>query len=839
MKRISIFALALLLAAIAWFVLDGEESEPTPSLANASSLASDPDEHSSIQSGTKENPDDVTREVLDTSQALAPEPSGSDETVLLTFVQSETQEPLPHLDFFHFRRTAGDSPDWKNIDEHIREYGDPHRTDANGQIAIPTTASLSYVSVWEDGLFARHYLRSSGGKEQTVEVSIEEQLRVEVIDAEGAPAADIQVSFLEYLAPKNARSLVTARTDAQGVAILKHLQFHDPVGRSSNPRGVILGVASLAPPGKKFPRTKTPSAVRLQLPPTAIVHLSAFQADGTLFPDGTNLSLQAIAPNDLGNLLFGQDDFSKDLLLGSDRLPMQNGRASFHAELRLHLEFALHLPSHRRMITAHSEGPTAAGQEVELEIRLQEEPCWVVGRLVDTHGVALAKSNCQGRLATQGGSGPIEFITDEHGVFRIPIDDRLLRQKFDEPGDSVFRSISIQCVRDKGHALIGHFPLNRNLEPGENHIGDVNIGAELLLKGRVIDTEGLPVAYATLRPRWSQDADPSFQEPHVFAPLGTNRAFRVDAQGQFEVWTSQASTLMQTHIQAHGFLPRDMILEPGQAFTEIVLQRKNENRIRVLLPEGTPQNHLEFTFHDVGGSTQKPFRRMTPKQGSLELGRLAAGVYRLSVCLRGDQVPILEMGNILVGPDTAVDPRLDPLDLRQAFLLMELNVIGPHGLAAQTFQYRFLDAEGKEYTAPNRGLLPVRSGREPLNLWTEESLVASVSCNAGYQEVRLQPATKLILHLSSIPELGPKEGLLVLVSGPGRLDEDQAYIPGEDLTFITRESGTIDITILSLANHENEAEFDWLETNGASQFQIEVAPGALEVRADLKVTRRE
>lgn len=834
MNRLLIPILILaLLGGGAWVLMSGDAAEGTKGEETGLGGAV-----SHGETGDLDSPADMHAEGLSRQEAAdgnEGEVASSASQVRIRFVHAETGEALPDLRFHHLEPAPRESFPPREIHDLIEARGTAGRTDALGNAAVPAPERFAFILVREPGLFTRHVLRTLDEETHTVKVSTEESMTVEVVDADGAPASGILVRYFSYRTEADAFGLVEDRTDAHGIAKLEQLQFYDPIKQAGVRRGVGLALPGVDPPIQHFLREETPAHLRFQLPPTATVHLRAFRHDGSSFPDGTEVSLQATDMGDLGTL-FRDRSFQEDLLMGHDRRPLSGGKASFQVALHQELRFGLHLPHHRHSVIDEAPGPTRAGEEMDLELRLEEAPCWVVGRMLDGNGDPLREVFHNGRLHTHDGSGPLTFDTDMDGNFRIPIESRQVRSPYDEEDDEAYRRIIFRAEPQDGIALVGTIVLDRDLEPGENSVGDIRLETDLLLQGQVVDAQGMGVPRARIIAKWHANAGDAFRGKKVGAPFGTTRTFRTDAEGRFEVRSAEPAGLMMLNVQAKGFLNQSLAMDPGQSDVRIVMEGQTLNSVRVTLPEGMSTEQLRIVMlRDNGADSWKNTIWFRDGVGSME--RLASGTYLLEARLRGSHTLLESVPDVIVQPGSPQDPRLDPLDLRARITMMDLEVLGTDGLPVESYSYALAEKSINDWQGIRDAIFPVPSSMETIEVWTEDSLRETIPVRAGRQEVRLRAARSLVVRIGEDFQLQESESLLLRAKIPGTESQDLPVRPGMELTLHYHDAGTLELSMFSLTERDGGTFFAWLLADGRGTVKIEVGEDGSVEPVELAISR--
>jgi hypothetical protein len=110
-----------------------------------------------------------------------------------------------------------------------------------------------------------------------------------------------------------------------------------------------------------------------------------------------------------------------------------------------------------------------------------------------------------------------------------------------------------------------HMYTTVRIEPGKRlDLGEVRLGPELRLRGRVVDSAGQPVGGASLS--WAELK----WLGHV-QPFATNRMARTEADGTFELWRTGRGTIAVSARTREGLVARGVFENPPPAPVELRL----------------------------------------------------------------------------------------------------------------------------------------------------------------------------------------------------------------------------------------------------------------------------
>ena len=153
-------------------------------------------------------------------------------------------------------------------------------TDTDGRVALPPCDERVHVRLYHGWLEGRETLAANDGDEHVVELRPTSDLLVNVVDAQGSPANDVQVSFRRGLTGE-----AYARTNADGLARLRDRRKW----MSEHFVGLYMRVACEVPAGEPVALVLRmlpgPEPLELRLPPGG-----SFVVDGAAGSGGPNFA---------------------------------------------------------------------------------------------------------------------------------------------------------------------------------------------------------------------------------------------------------------------------------------------------------------------------------------------------------------------------------------------------------------------------------------------------------------------------------------------------------------------------------------------------------------------
>ena len=604
-----------------------------------------------------------------------------------------------------------------------------------------------------------------------VPVYLDRSLRVQVLHHDGSPAPGIRVSFAG-IRPRTGKSTewAFAHSNIDGVAVIPHMQLHDPhpqsMGGDDIP-AVIACIASATPPMQRFEVGQSPpNEMELHLPPLGFAEVHALRADGNSFPDGQEVSLQGSRPGSPGTGSMGYAFLRLEPVRGLETRPLKDGAAVFPVALGEELEYGLHLQDHQTFPWGFGKGPMEVGQTVRFEIRLEEEPCYLRMRIVDRDGQALAGQEVSVQPLHSGYGVSTSITSDTKGFLQIPIEDRFAPVRSEGLSYLPPRSLMLTCAPRLGVRLAGLRQIGEDLKPGINHSEDLILGATLLAQGQVTDIHGVGIAGVQLR----FQADPKKLDGALGSPAGIS-GLLTDAQGRFQLWNASGFEGILLKATRHPYRPGEARFRAGAAEVEIILRESSGHSIQVLLPEGANSDPVQLMFTRQGNA-KHPTVLSTgpPADGSpMDLWHFPEGTYDIEVKLRGLQKPILELKDVHLSADALQDPRLKPLDLRPFLALGSVEVQGSRGSPIEEFRFGFEESNNSHNGISGEPILYVKESNR-IEVWTSKTRRSTVPLSQTTQRVLLEPAFEIPVRIEASPIL--EEGASIM-----------AYLTAADRSF--------------------------------------------------------
>lgn len=590
-------------------------------------------------------------------------------------------------------------------------------------------------------------------------------VRVHVLDAAGRDAVDVPVSLdcCDADGEQQASYGDGIATDGAGMAAFQHAQSRQ-VWNWGKHRGepVAQWAACVKVPGLEVGRVlvdaQSPPVepVEIRLPPTGRLKVKV-TFEGRPIPGLDRLRFHA-GPRDTADALNGswytyvdQDGWARfgHVPLGKTLYVLPGGAASWDIEVA---------------------GPTEPEQEVTAALEIADSVVTLVGRLLEADGAPVAGQTITADFHARIMSGTTQVQTDKDGRFVWAV----YRPRPEEKTELALDRLAFE------RRLTGTPPQRVNVPPralvvGRNDLGDLRFTVDSLVVGGhfVFDTPGSTRTW--------------FQIERAGDSRGRNgstvrwemvQGLQVDVQedGAFQVRGTVEPGRYRLRLEANNHLPVDPVeFQVGTADLRIDVHRGVPLEVDCQLPAGVETRNLWLRVQPAGSAASpKPADdeewhplRQDPLRGQTwgEAGQtvkyrwpaLPAGTCSLLVLAPGLAEPLVRIDDIALPLPQGGDPRLHPLDLRDAIgtLRVKLTMQGERQRDAFLFfQPQFDDrtwhairmtAGESVLPVPKRpvDLLFASDGLRPVTVRGEHDLV----------EVTLEPWPTVAVHFLGLDAL--------------------------------------------------------------------------------------
>jgi len=785
MKNSLLWIVVSLLVIGAWWVWDST-NQPLEKNAQSQAVEIAPSEIEPVAATEVAPPPTPERSQLSTQPVLE-DLEASAEQILLTVVHASTGEALPGMEVRWKEMPTTERIPFDDLDSVLENSGQAGRTNQAGQILLPNNGlNLEVIAQGQDlhGRARRWWKEKSDS--MLIKAAKDQTVRVFVTLADGSPAEDVVVKYVQIHGPEMSRSRHSARTNAQGIVLLEHLQV-SMLGADPNlMQAILVGIPTEETLQELFHLLDgPPKEVRFQLPAIGFVKVIMKEADGTVFPDGTEIRLQKT----------GVLSSTNESLLGLDTRKTSHGQALFPVGLNLNVVANIYLQEHRTTQTESGDGPTFPGQTVTLNFQLEEEPCFISGRFLKKDGSPISNKKILGNLAMRNASQGFRTQTGEDGSFKLPIRDRKFSTKDPYDDGTPFRIAKFSYTPQDGEMLSGQRHLNRTLAPGENDLGDIVLGEELLISGKIVDQYGDPVPNANLSIRGTSTDLRSFGGQPLRVSVGGSY-LNSGPDGSFALYGTDAVSLLLIKVLCKGYVVKDFELNPGMADQTLVLQKGEVWSLQLLLDPEIPVSAFNASLHMDSGNGRTSVRSIyfKPQDGVLtaNIDSPTPGEYTFKLTSAALHEEILSIPGVHFVHGTPLDPRLSPIDLRGKIFKRSLHVIAPDGKAPPSYTLA-PPSRKRGLLLPNDSVLYTAMESWDVQVW-HDSKAQKVRIQQPQTEVYLENAYLMEVVVDPLPSLRPESELWInLTQQENSIHAEHLLIAGEPLLLKLRSDGKYDI----------------------------------------------
>ena len=678
------------------------------------------------------------------------------EHVDVEIVSAKTRAPLPNAKVWCWpRRTQGDGErgfeSWLRqgtLEQHQTEALEL-RSDDQGHVRVPNAALGFHVAALSGELWGAASFAARPEQLPVVALAPNLELRVRVIDSQGAPVAGVPVALRQRRMTRTFDAL-TARTEApDGTAILRHAG-HYLGAASTSPPEFVFAVRGLFDPPLETSLEQTPDSSELPtlvLPPSGSCEVVVVDVDDQ----------PVRGPLD-ARLRFSDASENGAVPPGYESLASRSAEALVFEQVALGRSLAVEVfrEGSNSTLEARGPGPRKAGERVSLRVALGASVANLRGRLLDAEGIpcagATARAQFESSMARAGFDAIRAVETRANGEFAFDI------TPVPEVPDGAV--LAVHRTSEEGvEQAVGRRPLPRALTAGSYDLGDfVLIETPIAVAGIVIDASGKPVAGAAVTAAVAFDAKAEPAEQALRGPW--LHPARSDEQGQFEIrcelWTGKLSVVAQKE----GLAGDPQIVSPGTRGVRLVVSAEASIEGRVLLDRSLLDSMvLVEASRDETMPAPAPMPSGKPAvlaaDGGFKIAGLRAGSFLIRVIFAATGAELGRVSNLAVRTgETTRDARADPLDLRGKYRLLDLEPIDERAEPirdARAFSRSAGDSAAKWIAAPRQaGHLLLLSDGRPLDVAISAAgyLRAEFEGINASQKVTLRRAPKLRLQLA-------------------------------------------------------------------------------------------
>jgi len=833
----------LLVLGVAWLLQDSDSEAPPPAGSTPPAESVEPGVAAGGSLPAAKEAGAISRQALEDS---ADPSAGSASTLRLRVVRTPGGAGVPNVSVRWLdgptlssaalrSRTRDSYQDW---DEIYEEFGQQVLSDAAGEVRLPRMRGIlwnahlgsEYASGWVSA-------ETTDGEEILLQPDLE--VRVQVLDADGRPAAKVPVAWLGW-AGDRARAILSARTGPDGIARIRHLQTQIPLRLKGRQTLALLVPGAQAGQVPFDPLQPPAEVVTLRLPATGQVVVEVLDAEGNSFPDRTHVYLQRAWTEEERSMLDDPGRLQPDAARDSVRASLEGGRAVFpHVGVGIPLECLSYFQEGQKYFGTEHAGLTVAGQEILIQVRHSLVPTRITARLLRPNGSPIADAQVGGQVRVGGTMQDATVETDGDGRCQQFLDEEqwsteLTRESFLGTSDSPRRLILfVHPDPDLSQILAAQLDLQELLGPGLHDFGDLVLGGEgTAASGRVVDEAGLPLAgvgvMVVLRNEDDQLANMDVAAPYSPSPS------RTGADGRFALRFAGAPAAdWSLHFRLEGYLPFELRGIGGGAEREVRMTRASFLSGRLLLDPGIPSDLLRIDWRrDVRNEHEYQIQATLDPEMRFHAGGAAAGTGILTIRSNQGIDELARIEGVALGATDAVDPRLDPLDLRGKLHAYQLRVFDAEGQRPEELILVF-EGERRVLRGPvaNPARLLLGQPGMRLTVFSRGSAAATVVLDDPELEVRLERGIEARLRIEGVD--WPQEGLelqaVPALDGVGWLHDSEARFGRDGRAAVSLpEPGryTLTVNLIGLRKGERyRAQVRPTDAAGNQRFTFEIRPG--------------
>lgn len=541
------------------------------------------------------------------------------------------------------------------VEERWANFGHLDTSDAAGEVWIDPPAEQFRIEATRGNLSGGNYLWRGRPDDFFVLLAPADDLRVEVVDAEGRPAAGVGVAVSAAGATNHFHKPLGI-TGADGLVLLKAARLA-ALGGGEGPLRVRACTVASAPVERIVDSRPWPDGgVRLELPPAGSLHLRCVEPNGERIRENVIVTVSTGQVGVIGETtmwLAEEGELELPWVTLGETLNLNANTVAANAP--------------RSAKATRRAGPLVVGERVEVELVLEFPPFQLSGRALRPDGTPLETS--QIRLTSGPSASAVSTTrTDAAGRFEFRL--------------NYWPPESLKPIALVAAGLGLDAPLELPSKPNDSylHVGDVLlVESPTLVTGRVVDPHGRGIgsAYvgAETRPR---DFDPSKFAPEPGASIvewqiDPRAKATTEADGRFVLRGKSEEREFRLRVGATGYQSAEPLeLAPGACDVEIVLEPRLPPILgRVIVGSHDATAHLRL----VPTSGQARWRGA----GRFELERENTEPIDLEIFTDGEsstaETPLVR----LEGIRDANDPRLAAIDLRPLVHEFRFEVVPPAG----------------------------------------------------------------------------------------------------------------------------------------------------------------
>jgi hypothetical protein len=615
-----------------------------------------------------------------------------------------------------------------DIEELVDLAGERFVTDERGEADLPFYGEGMRITARHEDRFTYAWLDGSETQPLRIELFVDRELEIQVVDASGQPAPGVPVAIvLETL--RGANELWKGVTEGEaGLAHLRHADVRLSEAYGLGRLAAELDIPTKSPVDVTFEPDPWPSdPLRIELPETGSVTVRLFDAAAGPYEKRARV-----------NLYVERED--------GEGAPARRVNFERRTETGVAIFERVGLDTQMRVLARSEDelkprsdelqGPSRAGEQVELSITFDERYPRVVGRLLEPGGRPLASHPVETRVLTtsvkrRSGNSHDRVVTDGEGRFQVVISQAL------REGGTRTLELRARAAGGTSADLSAQLDLSGALPDEDFDVGDVQLEpAPLICAGHVVDDSGAPVAGARVRLDYARMiAGANGRKDWQRASTATT-----GPDGAFELRGDVLPAELRVFATKSGWSHSGpSVVAAGSCDLILRLERNGSLAGYLELNRGVPSRMFEVRAAwdrvDANGERRRGNRaaRSSP-DGSFELEAIPPGSVEVSVLFTGSGVRLRRLEGVLVtGGEETRDPRLAPLDLTSEVFAYGIEVVDtalqPVGGGSVS-----VVAKGRDQGRPMA--FAIRAGLA--RLITLESLVDVVVTAPGFRSVLIR-----------------------------------------------------------------------------------------------------
>lgn len=752
--------------------------------------------------------------------ALVP---GSAKRVQVQIVRADTRAPVPDAQVWCWPRSAvvasdGDFDEWLRrgrVEEHLAAASST-RSDLRGEAQVADQEQGFVIAAAAGELWGCASFPALRQGAAIVALAPDLDLRVQVVDAQGAALAGVAVALQQHRGSSVFERML-ARTQApDGVAILRHAghflrTFQGPEDEFA------VRVQALFDPllERKLLRGAEPTEpIRFVLPPNGSCAVTLVDASG----------------ESVGGACEARLRFAKPPGGPVETLSSRSGTGLVfeHVELGRELLLQVKLEGVPTVLEARGPGPQSPGERIVLRPLVGGDSAILRGRVLDPAGAPVRERELCARIES-GAARPAAW--DEQRVWTTA-DGRFALQIAPRTDLAAGSQLALGALAHDGAELaVARLALPPELPAGSYELGDCVLpDPPLAAAGRVVDESGNAIAGALV----TAEIDAGDSAPGRLASALS------DETGRFEIRGEAAGKQLSLQAAKQGLVGSPVSVRAPASDLRLVLGSSGTLAGRVLL-DPSLQRTLVLVQVERAAPAGLAGSTVLSQDGSFSLQSLVPETYSLRVVYASNASELARIEDLRVrAGENPRDPRLDPLDLRAKLRLLELELVDELDrpiAQARAYSRPSAEAEARWSFAESAGthLLLLSDGR-PLDvaIAAEGFFRARIEGLTTSRRLTLQRAAQLRLELARgvqlpQPPLSLGVELTPLEAGlPGGFGESRRAYFGPDgvLTCSSACAGALSAQLLV------ERRGPW----STQSFPAgEAVPRTLQVAADSSV----